>query len=114
MIVSSMKCISSAPSARSSARVEMDGAHRAAVLRQRLGSGAALRGDEVADGLAGEIGLARVRSEFGIDARPAAGAVDRDDREQLVARPGDEELQLAVLIDRPERSDRRRAFAVLA
>ncbi len=37
-----------------------------------------------------------------------------DDREQLVARAGDVELKLAVLIDRAERADRRRALAVLA
>ena len=35
---------------------ELEGAHRAAVLRQRLGGGAALRGDEVADGFAREPG----------------------------------------------------------
>ena len=32
---------------------QMDGAHRAAVLRERLGGGAALRRDQVADGFAG-------------------------------------------------------------
>ena len=40
-------------------RVDVDRAHRAAVLGERLGGGAALRGDEIADGLAGEVRLAR-------------------------------------------------------
>ena len=35
---------------------------------------------------------------------PRAGGVDGDDGEQLVARAGDEELQLAVLVDRAERA----------
>src|SRR5205085_7660095 len=87
--------------------IEMDGAHRAAVLRQRLGGGAALRGDEIAHGFAGEIRLARKLREIGGNARTAAGGADSDDGEQLVARPRIVELQLAVLIDRPERGDWR-------
>src|SRR5262249_36837134 len=58
---------------------QMDGTHRAAVLRQRLGGGAALRRDEIADGLASEIGLAGERRKLGIDPRAAAGGADRDD-----------------------------------
>ena len=54
--------------------LDVDGAHRAAVLGQRLGGGAALRGDEIADRLAGEVGLAGELREIGVDARPAAGA----------------------------------------
>ena len=72
MIVSSMKCIISSPSARLVEPRQMDGAHRAAVLRQRLGGGAALRGDEIADGLAGEIRLAGELGELGVDARARA------------------------------------------
>ena len=45
---------------------------------------------------------------------PLPAGAGGDDGEQLVARAGDEELQLAVLIDRAERGDRRRALAVLA
>ncbi len=77
MIVSSMKCISSSPRLVSSSRLDVDGADRAAVLRQRLGGGAALRGDEVAHGLAGEIRLARELGEVGFDARAAAGGAGR-------------------------------------
>src|SRR4051812_14092622 len=55
--------------------IEMDSAHRAAVLRQRLGGGAALRGDEIAHGFAGEIRLARKLREIGGEGgRPAGGA----------------------------------------
>ena len=71
MIVSSMKCISSSPSVASSRRVDVDGAHRAAVLGERLGGGAALRGDEIADGLAGEVRLAGELGEIGRHARAA-------------------------------------------
>ncbi len=52
---------------------EMDGAHRAAVLRQRLGGGAALRRDQIAHGLAGEIRLAGELGEVGGHARAAPG-----------------------------------------
>ncbi|MNC97825.1 hypothetical protein D3C83_156120 [compost metagenome] len=43
-----------------------------------------------------------------------SGGADRDDGEKLIARPGDEQLQLAVLIDGPERCNRRGPLAVLA
>ena len=65
--------------------------------------------------LAREAGLSGLRREVRRRAAvraPAAG--DGDHGEQLVARAGDEELELAVLVDRPERRDRRRALAVLA
>src|SRR6202042_2829092 len=81
---------------------ELDGADRAAVLRQCLGGGAALRGDEGADRLPPEPWLAGRGREAGIEARPLSGASNGDHREELVARAGDEELELAVLIDRPE------------
>ena len=50
----------------------MDGAHRAAVLGQRLGGGAAFGGDEIADGLAGKVRLAGELGELGIHARARA------------------------------------------
>ena len=45
---------------------------------------------------------------------PAPCGVDGDHREQLVARAADEQLHLAVLVDRAERRERRGALAVLA
>src|SRR5215470_19420092 len=50
-------------------RLDMDRAHRTAVLGERLGGGAALRRDKVADGLAAEVRLAGARRERLIDAR---------------------------------------------
>src|SRR5262245_22277665 len=76
-------------------RVKVNAAHRAAVLGEGLDSGAALRGDEIADGLAGEIRLARKPREVVRNARAAAGGADGDDGEQLVTRAGEIELQLA-------------------
>src|SRR5262249_40580979 len=90
-------------------RVDVNAAHRAAVPGERLDGGAALRGDEVADGLAGEVGLARKPREIIRDARAAPGGADGNDGEQLVARAAEVELQLAVLVDRTQRRDRRRA-----
>src|SRR5882672_2173307 len=95
-------------------RLDVNVAHRAAVLDERLDGGAALRRDEIADGLAGEVGLAREPREVIGNARPASRGADGDDVEQLVARAGEIELQLAVLVDRPERRNRRGALAVLA
>src|ERR1700742_3315358 len=92
----------------------MDRAHRAAILGQSLGGGAPLRADEVTDRLAAESWLPAKLRQFLVHARADAGAVHRDHREQLVARAADEELQLAVLVDRPERRDRRGALALLA
>ena len=95
-------------------RLGENAAHRAAILDERLDGGAALRRDKVADGLAGEVGLAREPREVIRDARTTAGGADGDDGEQLVTRPGDEELELAVLVDRPDGAYRGRALAVLA
>ena len=92
----------------------MDRAHRAAVLRQSLGGGASLRGDEIADRPAAEIRLAGAFGERGIDARALPFHRHRHHGEQLVARSGDEQLQLRVLVDRPECAERRRAPARLA
>ena len=93
---------------------EVDRAHRAAVLRQSLGGGAALRSDEIADRLAGKIRLAGAFRKLRVDARPLPLCRDRDHGKQLVARTGDEQLQLRMLVDRPERTERSCAFAVLA
>ena len=71
---------------------QMNGPHRAAVLRQRLGGGAALGRDEVADGLAGEIRLATEFGKFRLNARSPPGSPNGNDREELVTRAGDEEL----------------------
>ena len=46
--------------------------------------------------------------------RPEPCDAGRDDREELVVRAGEVELQLAVLIDRADGGDGLRAFAVLA
>jgi hypothetical protein len=90
------------------------GADRAAVLGQRLGGGASLGGDQVADGLAGKTRLAGRGREAGIEPRAASGGGDGDHGEQLVTRAGDEELKLAVLVDRAERCDGCRTGALLA
>ena len=48
--------------------LDFDRAHRTAVLGQRLGGGAALRGDEIADGFSGKAGFA---GQLGGKPRPA-------------------------------------------
>ena len=58
--------------------------------------------------------LTRAPGKLRIDARALALRGDRDHGEQLVARPRDEQLQLRMLVDRPERAERRRAAAPLA
>src|SRR5580704_5423226 len=90
--------------------IEFQCTHWAAVLGERLRGCTALGGDEIADGLAGESGLAGGRRESGVEAWTAPGGADRDHREQFVAGTGDEELELAMLVDRPERGYRRRAL----
>ena len=55
---------------------EVDGAHRAAVLGERLSRCAALRGNEIADRLAAEIRLAGAFGERRIDARSLPFGVD--------------------------------------
>ena len=54
------------------------------------------------------------RASSGVDRRPLPGRADGQDGEQLVLRPGEIELLLRVLVDRPDRRDRLRALAVLA
>src|SRR6185312_10122682 len=92
----------------------MDSANWAAVLGERLCGGAALRSNQVAHGLAGKVGLAGKLGEIGVHAGTATGGLRRHDREQFVARSRDVKLELAMLIDRAERTDRCRALAVLA
>src|SRR5829696_4303031 len=94
--------------------LDMQAPGRAAVLRERIGSGAALRGDEVADAPPGKARLAGPPRELRVDLRPLPRRADRQDREQLVLRPGKIELLLRVLVDRADRRDRLRALAVLA
>ena len=114
MIVSSMKCISSSPRLVSSSVSRWMVRTGQPFLASVSAVARPLRGDEIADGLAGEVRLARELRELGGPCAGPARRADRDDGEQLVARAGDEQLQLAVLVDRPERADRRRALAVLA
>ncbi len=92
----------------------MHGADRAPVLRERVGGGATLRRDEIANAAAAEFRLAGGLGKRLIQARAAAGDRSRNHGEQLVARSGEVKLQLAVLVDGAERRDRRRALAVLA
>src|SRR6185312_7657853 len=91
---------------------KLDRAHGAAVFGERIGGGARLRRGEIADGLSAKPRLAGEHRKVLVDAGPKAGAGDADHGEQLVARAGEIKLHLAVLIDRAERADRRRALAV--
>ena len=87
----------------------------AAGLRQRLGHGVRLRRHQIADRAAGQIVEPGARRELGANPRrprPADGA--RTTRDQVLARPVHEELQLAVLVDAAETGDGRGALAVLA
>src|SRR5215211_4736204 len=74
--------------------LDMQAPGRAAVLRQRVGGGAALRRDEVADAAPGKARLAGAVRELRVDLRPLPRRADRQDREQLVLRPGKIELLL--------------------
>src|SRR5262245_55018043 len=76
-------------------RLDVNAAHWAAILGERLDGGAALCSNKIADGLAGEVGLAREPREIIRNARAVSGGADCDNREQLVARAGEIELQLA-------------------
>ena len=114
MIVSSMKCMRSSPRLASSSWsmwiVRTGQPFLASVSAVARPCG----GDEIADGLAGEFRLAGKLGEIGGHARAAAGGAGCDDGDQLVAGTRDEELQLAVLVNRSERGHRRGALAVLA
>ena len=94
--------------------IDVERSDRAAVAREGFGGSAALGGNKIAHGLAGEIRLAHKLGKIGGDARAAAGGPRGQDGEQLVARARDIELELAVLVDRPDCANRRCAFAVLA
>src|SRR5215210_5836407 len=90
--------------------LDLHAPRRAAVLRQRVGGGAALRRDEVADAAPGKTRLAGAPRELRVDLRPLPRRADGQDREQLVLRPAKIELLLRVLVDRPDRGDRLRAL----
>ena len=114
MIVSSMKCISSSPRLASSSAsrwMVRTGQPFLASVSAVARPCAATRSPMV---LPAKSGSPASLARSAVDARAAAGGDDGDDGEQLVARAGDVELQLAVLVDRAERADRRRALAVLA
>src|SRR5215203_2702962 len=70
---------------------------RAAVLRERVGGGAALGGDQVADAAPGKARLAGPPRELRLDLRPLPCRRDGQHGEQLVLRPGKIELLLRVL-----------------
>src|SRR5471030_2243103 len=76
---------------------QVKSAHRATVLGERLGGGARFRRHQIADGLAGKVGLAGDLGEVGIHAGPKPCAGDADDGEEFIARPAEIELHLAVL-----------------
>src|SRR5215510_2531255 len=78
-------------------------AHRATIPCQRLRRRTAFRRHKIANGLARETRLARKLCEIAVDTRPLSFSLDRDDRELLVTGPADEQLQLAMLVDRSER-----------
>src|SRR5262245_21031944 len=94
--------------------VEVKRAYRTAIPGQRFGCGPPFRSDQVADGLAAKARFACKLREFAVNPRSLLRALDSDDGELLVARPADEQLQLAVLIDRPQRRNRRGPLAIFA
>src|SRR5262245_771043 len=94
--------------------LDVDRPHRAAVPGERLGGRPAFGRDQIADRLAGEAGFAGELGKLAVNARALSAGADRDDGEELVARAGNEQLQLAVLIDRPERRERRSPLTILA
>jgi hypothetical protein len=58
---------------------DVDGPHRAAILRQRLGGGAALRCHQITDGFSSEARLARNAREVAVDPWSTPRAIDRND-----------------------------------
>src|SRR5690606_24666056 len=95
-------------------RSQMDRAYGAAVLRQRVRRGAALRGDELADPAARKDRPARAFGQRLVELRGLAREIHGDDGEQLVLRSAEMKQQLRMLVHRAERAHRRRADAVLA
>src|SRR5262245_24881836 len=92
--------------------VEVKRTYRTAVPSQRFGCGPPFRSARVAK--AAEASFACKLREFAVNPRSLLRAFDRYDGELLVARPADEQLQLAVLIDRPQRRNRRGPLAIFA
>src|SRR5262249_57349109 len=85
-----------------------------AALDERL-PGGALRGrHEVAHRAADQPFDPALEAVVRRDDQPRAGAVDGDDRVELVRWPREIELELAVLVDGADGVDGRRALAVLA
>src|SRR5690242_12117040 len=93
--------------------VDMDRAHRAAVLCKSLSGCTAFRSHQIANGLAGKSRLTRKFRQLAVHVRSEAFAVDRDHSEQFVARSIDEQLQLTMLIDRSKSRQRCGALAFL-
>jgi hypothetical protein len=89
-------------------------AHRPAAAHEGLGGGPLLGLQQVAHGPPGEVGERRVARQFRRDGVAGPGRPAHHQGEHLVARAGEVELQLAVLVDRAERANRRRALSVLA
>src|SRR5215470_6609165 len=73
--------------------VDVNRAHRTAVLHQCLRSRAPFGRDQITDALAGEAGLARKLCKIAIHRWTAPCAIGCDHGEELVARATDEELQ---------------------
>src|SRR5690554_2496427 len=93
---------------------DMDAPGRAAVPGERIGGGATLSRDEVADALAGEARLARALRQPLVHERPLPRDAGGHDGAELVVRPCEIELELAVLIDGADGGHRLGAVAVLA
>src|SRR5262245_45763017 len=93
---------------------EVNRPHRTAIAGQRFGRGPPFGGDQIANGLAPEAGLACKLCELALNPRTLLCAINSNDGELLVARPSDEQLQLTVLIDRPKRRNRRGPLAIFA
>src|SRR5512143_2652278 len=93
---------------------EVEGAHRAPGRNQSLGDGALLRRDQVARRVAREIVGACELGQVWRDAWALSRAILADDGDEVLRRAVEIELELAVLVDGPERGDRRRPLASLA
>ena len=93
---------------------DVEDPYGAAVAGERLGGGTLLAGDEIADRATAELRLSGFGGQRGIDARALVCNIRGDDGEELVGGAVEKELQLAVLVDRADRRDRRHAPALLA
>ena len=81
-------------------RVNVDNPHRAATARQHLDRGALLTVDQVADRAVGQIADQRILGVGAGDPRAGARHVRGDNGQELVRRPVEEQLKLAMLVDR--------------